>query len=493
MAVNTNIKSPAPLGRAQTVFAVLLLVIAMLITIVAMPTQRTSASGLTKVTSCQGLTVKKYGNEWWTYQNNTRVSYTGLAKNDYGWWRTVNGKVDFSYTGIAKNDYGWYRVVKGKVRFDNTGVYRNEYGWWYCQSGKVNFNYTGVKSNDYGYWRIEGGKVNFHYSGLAPDENGVWYYIENGKVNFQHEGLVMNDNGTWYVKGGKVQFGYSGDYRGYTIQNGKVIKTPNIPVSDDTTTTTATTAIEDVTTTTQSSGATKYDNSVLTDQNGNVVLEDTGIVVDISKWNGDINFTTLKNSGVKGVMMRAAYSTTKDIKFEYNSAQCEKVGLDYGVYQFVTFHYGSTKSAAMTKAKTQADALINILKGKNVTGYVCLDLELESGYKLVMTPQELTDVANYYFSLIEAAGYKPMLYCSVSWLQNNMIESQIHVPLWIAYYYDTGSYDYPKTGYGTYMDSVSGKITMWQFTDKGNGTKYGTESDYVDLNRLYHSFTGATS
>lgn len=470
MAINTEVKTRTH-SKLTTVLAVLLLILSMGLGIFAVPGMKTdAASSLKVVNSCKGLEVRKYGNDWWTYQGNTRVSYTGIAHNDNGWWRTVKGKVDFSYTGIAKNDNGWYRVVNGKVRFDQTGVYKNENGWFYCLYGRVDFSYTGMKSNDNGSWRIDGGKVNFGYNGLGCDENSVWYYFVNGKVDYSFQGLVKNENGTWYVKNGKVDFSYNGKYRGYTIKEGRVVEV--------------------------NSGSTNQanlnNNNIITDKNGNVVVEDKGIVVDISKHNGDINFNTLKSSGVKGVMMRAAYGTSKDKKFDYNSAQCERVGLDYGVYQFATFHYNTTKEAAMSKAKTQVDFLINILSGKKITGYVCLDLELESGYKLNMNANELTDVANYWCDRVSQAGYMPMIYCSVSWLQNNLVASKIHAPFWVAYYNDTGSYSYPNTGYGKYMKNMSGKITMWQYTDKGNGKKYGAESDYIDLNRLYHSFTGET-
>ena len=475
MAVNTEVRTRKENKRLQMTLAICLLILAMSLGLFAMPSTRTEAasSSMKVVTSCKDLVVKQYSaknNIWWTYLGNTRVSYTGIAENEYGWWRTVNGKVDFSYTGIAKNDNGWYRIVDGKVRFDNTGVYKNEYGWWYCLYGRVDFNYTGMKSNSYGSWRIENGKVNFGYNGLGCDENNTWYYFVNGKVDYNFQGIVSNSYGTWYVKGGKVDFSYSGTYRGYTIKEGKVTASPETVNQKN-----------------------LNDNTIITDKKGNVVVEARGIVVDISKWNGDIDFKQMKASGVKGVMMRAAYACSKDVKFDKNSSGCEVYGIDYGVYQFATWHYNSTKSAAMTKAKTQADYLISILKGKKITGYVCLDLELESGYKLVMSPQELTDVTNYYCDLIEQAGYKPMIYCSVSWLQNNLIASQIHAPFWLAYYNDTGSYNFPNTGYGKYMNSIDGKITMWQYTDKGNGAKYGAESEYIDLNRLYHSFTGATS
>ena len=451
MAVNSQIIERKQNTKLVTVFAVLLIILALVLGMFAMPVNKTEAASLKRVTSYKGLEVKLYdskNNVWWTYQGKTRVSYTGIAWNDYG--------------------------------------------WWYCLYGMVQFDYTGMKSNEYGSWRIENGKVNFAFNGLASDENGTWYYFKDGKVDYSRTGLVKNEYGTWYVRSGKIDFKYNGTYKGYTIKNSKVTASPKNGI-----------AIEDTTGgkssgSGSSSGLTAQqkknlaNNDIITDQNGNVVIEAKGIVVDISKWNGNINFGTMKSSGVKGVMMRAAYATSKDVKFDYNSQQCEVYGIDYGVYQFATFHYNTTKDAAMTKAKTQADYLVSILKGKRINGYVCLDLELESNYKLNMTADELTDVTNYYCDLIQKAGYKPMIYCSVSWLQNNLVAGRIHAPFWVAYYNDTGSYNFPNTGYGKYMDSIDGKITMWQYTDKGNGAKYGAESEYIDLNRLYHSFTGAT-
>ena len=425
MAINTQITERKKNTKLVTVFAVLLIILALVLGMFAMPANKTEAASLKKVTSCNGLEVKLYdskNNIWWTYQGKTRVSYTGIAWNDYGWWRTVNGKVDFGYTGIAQNDNGWYRIVDGKVRFEDTGVYKNEYGWWYCLYGMVQFDYTGMKSNEYGSWRIENGKVNFAFNGLASDENGTWYYFKDGKVDYSRTGLVKNEYGTWYVRSGKIDFKYNGTYKGYTIKNSKVTASPKNGIAIEDTTAGKSKSSSSSTTTTTKSGLSAQqkknlaNNDIITDQNGNVVIEAKGIVVDISKWNGNINFGTMKSSGVKGVMMRAAYSTSKDVKFDYNSQQCEVYGIDYGVYQFATFHYNTTKDAAMTKAKTQADYLISILKGKKIKGYVCLDLELESNYKLNMTADELTDVTNYYCDLIQKAGYNPMVYCSVSWL-----------------------------------------------------------------------------
>lgn len=125
---------------------------------------------------------KKDGN-WYSYKNNKKVNYTGVAKNQYGWWRVENGKVNFKANSIYKNDYGWWKVEKGKVNFNYTGIAKNQYGWWRVEKGKVNFKSFGVYKNEYGWWYVNKGKVDFSYTGLARNYNGLWY-IKKGKVDF---------------------------------------------------------------------------------------------------------------------------------------------------------------------------------------------------------------------------------------------------------------------------------------------------------------------
>lgn len=132
------------------------------------------------------VTVKKASDgNWYTYtkKGNSRVTYTGVAQNDFGWWRIENGKVNF----------------KAK------GVFQNSYGWWYCKDGKVQFGYNGIQKNDYGWWRIANGKVDFSANGVFQNEFG-WWYCKGGKVDFSYTGLAKNKHGTWSIKGGKVDF-----------------------------------------------------------------------------------------------------------------------------------------------------------------------------------------------------------------------------------------------------------------------------------------------
>ena len=209
--------------------------------------RKTSAEYTAPVSLGEPGTVVQLESGEWVYlgsDGQPDYTYTGIAPNDYGWWRIVNGKVDFAATGVFSNDYGWWyvdggrvnfnytgikpnangwwRIVNGRVDFTATGVFSNENGWWYVKGGKVDFGYTGIQNNANGWWRIVNGKVDFTANGVFNNANG-WWYVKNGKVDFSYTGLADNANGTWYIVNGQVNFGYTGTYNGKTIVNGKVV------------------------------------------------------------------------------------------------------------------------------------------------------------------------------------------------------------------------------------------------------------------------------
>ena len=118
------------------------------------------------------VTVKKASDgNWYTYtkKGNSRVTYTGVAQNDFGWWRIENGKVNFKAKGVFQNSYGWWYCKDGKVQFGYNGIQKNDYGWWRIANGKVDFSANGVFQNEFGWWYCKGGKVDFSYTGLAKN------------------------------------------------------------------------------------------------------------------------------------------------------------------------------------------------------------------------------------------------------------------------------------------------------------------------------------
>lgn len=220
-------------------------------------------------------------------------------------------------------------------------------------------------------------------------------------------------------------------------------------------------------------------------------------ILDISKHQGTVNFSTMKKAGVEGVVLRCGYSSTKDIRFDEYYAAAKKQNLPIGSYHYATFHYSgnSTNANAVVKAEAQAQVAINHLKGKKIDSFVALDLELESGKYTRLSKEVMTKAANAYMDKLAKAGYSPCLYCSISWLYDKMVPSDIKYPLWIAYYHKGGntSTAFPSTSYGVRMNSLKNRIWLWQYSDSGNGKKYGVSSKCVDLNHKYKPFVKTAS
>ena len=74
-------------------------------------------------------------------------------------------------------------------------------------------------------------------------------------------------------------------------------------------------------------------------------------VIDVSKWQGDINWQQVKAAGIQGAIIRAGYgkvSDQKDPKFEQNYANAKAAGIPIGAYHF-------TYAISVEEAKQEAD------------------------------------------------------------------------------------------------------------------------------------------
>lgn len=219
-------------------------------------------------------------------------------------------------------------------------------------------------------------------------------------------------------------------------------------------------------------------------------------IADVSVHQGAINFTKMKSAGLSSSIIRVAYGTYKDNRFDTNAKNGLAAKMVSGSYQFATWHYyypGFTKAAAKSNAKAQANKAISYCKAVGLKGILALDLELEQGCTTTLSKADLTELANYVMDLYKAAGFQPMLYCSISWLYDRMIPSKVKYPLWLAYYYNTGSSAFPNTGYGNNMRSLGDKVWIWQFSSSFNGYSYGCSSSGLDMNYVYHKLPSGSS
>ena len=195
--------------------------------------------------------------------------------------------------------------------------------------------------------------------------------------------------------------------------------------------------------------------------------ENTKIGLDVSKWQGDINFEQVKNAGVEFVFIRVGTQKgiggeyVLDPKFEQNIKGFQKVGIPVGVYFYT---YADSNKSAIADAKW----VVEQLKPYKIQLPVVFDWENWSFYQeFNKSFYNLTEMANSYFKVIEKAGYKPMLYSSKNYLENVWFKTKY--PVWLAHYTDKTTYE--------------GDYYIWQLCS--NGRIPGINGN-VDINIMYN-------
>lgn len=186
--------------------------------------------------------------------------------------------------------------------------------------------------------------------------------------------------------------------------------------------------------------------------------------IDVSKWNGNIDWKKAKNSGLEFAILREGYGkespSSKDKKFEFNYDGCIANNIPVGVY-----HYSYADS--VSDARLEADFCIKNIKGKKLLYPVVFDIEDKEMLKI--STRERTDICKSFCDCIENAGYYAAIYCNLNWLKNYLYKDELinRYDLWIACW---GS-DKPPISCG-----------MWQYSDKG---LLSGITGNVDLNKSY--------
>lgn len=190
--------------------------------------------------------------------------------------------------------------------------------------------------------------------------------------------------------------------------------------------------------------------------------------IDVSKWQGDINWKKVSASGIDFVMIRSSFgSTDVDIKLKRNVKGCEKYGIPYGFY-----HY--TYARTVAQAKKEAKFFLKTIKNYSPEYPVVLDIE-ESFYNS-MSRKEVTNIIVAFMEELENAGYFAMIYSGAKFLTDNTyIDKLTAYDIWVACWGDEerliSNYDYH---YG-----------MWQYSSTGRIK--GIDED-VDLNYAFKDY-----
>lgn len=187
--------------------------------------------------------------------------------------------------------------------------------------------------------------------------------------------------------------------------------------------------------------------------------EDTKIGIDVSLWQGDIDFKKIKDSGVEFVFIRVGYMKgTKgervlDSKFKQNIENANKYDIPVGIYYY---SYASNKE----EAKQDAKWVLKQIKNYDVSLPIAFDWEDFADYNSYnLSFYNLTSMADEFIKEVNKKGYKGLLYGSKNYLEKIWLSNSHDT--WLAHYASSTNYQ--------------GKYSYWQITDTGkvdgiNGT-----------------------
>ncbi|WP_138261917.1 GH25 family lysozyme [[Clostridium] hylemonae] len=209
-----------------------------------------------------------------------------------------------------------------------------------------------------------------------------------------------------------------------------------------------------------------------------MVYDDTLRGIDVSSYQGDINWQSVKNSGINFAMLRVLSGTmsnlTVDSKFNANIAGASNNGIAVGVYRY---GYAMTVAEAQREAKETINAIKS--SGYSITYPIAYDVE-DTNTQGKLSKSQLTAIIKAYKGVIENNGYKFMIYANADWLKNKIdMNSFADADVWIASWFldGTPNHDYGYSGPGT--------VTIWQYYNQG---KVPGISGDVDMNIGYKSY-----
>lgn len=187
--------------------------------------------------------------------------------------------------------------------------------------------------------------------------------------------------------------------------------------------------------------------------------------IDVSVWQGDIDFEAVKKAGCDFVIIRAGYSVDgnveEDSKFEQNYKAAKAAGLKVGLY---LYSYDNTED----KVRASADWIIEKLGGDKLDLPVVFDWEDFGRFQTYeMSFNGLNRLYDAFADQMESAGYDAMLYGSKNYLEKVWEDTDTR-PVWLAHYTD-------KTDY-------KGQYRIWQASSTGRIS--GIDAD-VDMDIMY--------
>jgi GH25 family lysozyme M1 (1,4-beta-N-acetylmuramidase) len=178
------------------------------------------------------------------------------------------------------------------------------------------------------------------------------------------------------------------------------------------------------------------------------------MLIDVSKWNGNINWTKAKAGGVDGVIIRCAVGTGTDTKFYSNIDGALAAGIKVGVYVY-------SKAKGADQAVSDAEHALTILKPYEGKLYYPVFIDSEEN----STKSYAKTTCQAFINKINNDGrFRAGVYCSSSWFKSNIKSLSGNYTKWIAQW-----------------SSKQPSCDIWQYSSTGSVS--GISGD-VDLDKV---------
>lgn len=178
--------------------------------------------------------------------------------------------------------------------------------------------------------------------------------------------------------------------------------------------------------------------------------------IDVSKWNKEIDWESLRAAGVEFAIIRCGYrgsvtgTLVEDPYFYRNLEGAKKAGISVGLYFF-------TQAVSVVEAVEEASMVLCLNGGQALDYPIFIDTEGAGGNGRAdhLDTATRSAVCEAFCETIEHAGYRSGIYASRNWLNHNLDMSGLdEYVVWLAEYREQPEYD--------------GKYQMWQYTSEGS-------------------------
>lgn len=186
--------------------------------------------------------------------------------------------------------------------------------------------------------------------------------------------------------------------------------------------------------------------------------------VDVSHYQGDIDWETLSGEGIDFAFIKASEgSTYVDPRYDYNAREAAKTGLKIGAYHFFSFD---------SPGGTQAENFISCVGSDDGMLPPTVDLEPYGKYRYRLPPKDeiKPELDSLLIALEEHYGKKPIIYTTSRAYKKYLAGGYEEYDIWIRSVFIS-----PKL-------PDSREWRFWQYSDRGSLQGYSGEERFIDLN-----------